>query len=55
MIRKKFGVPSDFMGLIPGRVTYIIDREGKVVHVFNSQLQTEKHVDEALKILKELN
>jgi thioredoxin-dependent peroxiredoxin len=53
-IRKLFGVPTNFFGLLPGRVTYIIDREGKVAHTFNSQTQTERHVDEALKILKEL-
>jgi peroxiredoxin Q/BCP len=53
-IRKLLGVPANLFGLLPGRVTYIIDREGRVAHIFNSQMQTERHVDEALKILKEL-
>jgi thioredoxin-dependent peroxiredoxin len=53
-VRKAFGVPTDLFGLLPGRVTYVVDREGKVAHIFNSQMQTERHVDEALKILKEL-
>jgi thioredoxin-dependent peroxiredoxin len=53
-VRKLFGVPTNFFGLLPGRVTYIIDREGRVAHTFNSQMQTERHVDESLKILKEL-
>jgi peroxiredoxin Q/BCP len=53
-IRKLFGVPANAFGLLPGRVTYIADREGKVVYIFNSQVQAERHVDEALKILKKL-
>jgi peroxiredoxin Q/BCP len=53
-VRKQFGVPTNFLGLLPGRVTYVTDKSGKVIYTFNSQLQTEKHVDEALRILKEL-
>ena len=53
-VRKLFGVPGNLFGLIPGRVTYIINKEGKVVYTFNSQTQAEKHVDEALSILQEL-
>jgi thioredoxin-dependent peroxiredoxin len=54
-IRKMFGVPTNGLGLLPGRVTYIIDRSGKVVYIFNSQTQATRHVDEALRILKKLN
>jgi thioredoxin-dependent peroxiredoxin len=53
-IRKQFSVPTNLLGLLPGRVTYIADKTGKVVYVFNSQMHAEKHVDEALRILKEL-
>ena len=53
-IRKLFGVPTNALGLLPGRVTYVADRKGKVVYIFNSQAQAERHVDEALRILKEL-
>ena len=53
-IRKQFGVPTNLLGLLPGRVTYVADKSGEVIYTFNSQLQTEKHVDEALRILKEL-
>lgn len=53
-VRELFGVPVNFLGLLPGRVTYIIDKTGKVVYIFNSQIQAEKHVDEALRILKGL-
>ena len=53
-IRKQFGVPTNLLGLLPGRVTYIADKKGKVIYIFNSQTQSTKHVDEALRILKEL-
>ena len=51
-VRKMFGVPTNLFGLIPGRVTYVVDKEAKVVFMFNSQIDAEKHVDEALRILK---
>jgi peroxiredoxin Q/BCP len=53
-VRELYGVPST-MGLIPGRVTYIIDKQGVVRHVFSSQTQAERHVEEAKKTLKELD
>lgn len=51
-IRKLFGVPTNMFGLLPGRVTYVADKTGKVIYIFNSQTQVEKHVDEALKVLE---
>jgi peroxiredoxin Q/BCP len=54
MVRKLFDVPTDFFGALPGRVTYIVDKTGTVVYVFNSQSQATKHVDEALRVLKGL-
>lgn len=51
-IRKLFGVPTNALGLLPGRVTYVADRKDMVVYIFNSQARAERHVDEALKILK---
>ena len=52
-VRKLYDVPSS-LGLIPGRVTYIIDKKGIVRHIFNSQTQTRQHVEEAKTTLKEL-
>lgn len=52
-VRKLYGVPSS-LGLLPGRVTYIIDKKGVVRHIFNSQTQTERHVEEAKATLKQL-
>ena len=50
VVRKLFGVPGKAFGFIPGRVTYVADRSGKVVYVFDSQTETQRHADEALKI-----
>ena len=52
-VRKLYGVPSS-LGLIPGRVTYIIDTKGVVRHVFSSQTNPTKHVEEAMRVLKEI-
>lgn len=49
-VRKLFGVPGRIFGLIPGRVTYVADKSGKVVFIFDSQTQIQRHADEALKI-----
>jgi thioredoxin-dependent peroxiredoxin len=54
IVRTSFKVPGNMFGLIPGRVTYVINKEGKIVHIFNSQLKSEKHISESLKVLKEL-
>jgi len=52
VIRKRYGVPTAF-GL-PGRVTYIIDRQGIVHHIFFSQFTSEKHVAQALQALQSI-
>ena len=51
-VQKLFGVPKSFLGMIPGRVTYIIDKQGSIVHVFNSMSNAEKHITESLSIIK---
>jgi peroxiredoxin Q/BCP len=54
MARKAFGVPTTAM-VLPGRVTYVIDKEGVVRYMFNSMMDGQKHVTEAMKIVKELS
>ena len=49
-VRKLYGVAST-LG-VPGRVTFVIDKEGIVVHIFVSQLQFTKHAKEALNAIK---
>ena len=52
-VRKRYGIPAT-LGLLPGRVTFVIDPAGIVRHVFNSQLQATQHVSEALSTLRRL-
>jgi peroxiredoxin Q/BCP len=52
-LRKAFGVPS-VLGLLPGRVTYVIDADGVIRHVFNNLLDGPAHRREALKALADL-
>ncbi|HKA28314.1 MAG TPA: peroxiredoxin [Candidatus Binatia bacterium] len=52
-VRKRYGVPAT-LGLLPGRVTFVIDRAGIVRHVFNSQFQATQHVSEAIEALRAL-
>jgi thioredoxin-dependent peroxiredoxin len=52
-LRALYGVPKT-LGLIPGRVTYLIDRAGVVRHVYSSQLRPARHVSEALRGLEEI-
>ncbi len=42
------------LGLLPGRVTYVIDRTGTVRHVFNSMTNIDGHVTEALEVVRQL-
>ncbi|KAK4534251.1 hypothetical protein CDCA_CDCA01G0276 [Cyanidium caldarium] len=43
-LRKKFQVPRSMMGLLAGRVTYIIGRSGRLLDTYNSQLSWTQHV-----------
>jgi peroxiredoxin Q/BCP len=52
-LRKAYGVPKT-LGLFPGRVTYVIDQQGIVRLVFNSQLFGGKHVTQALAMVRQL-
>lgn len=54
-IRKLFSVPNELFGLLPGRVTFVIDPEGTVQHVFQMQFRALSHVKEALQTIKSLN
>ena len=53
-VRNLYGVPAT-LRLIPGRVTFIIDKQGVVRHAFNSQFNPEMHVQEALRIIRSLS
>lgn len=51
-IRKLFGVPSAFLGLLPGRVTYLVNKNGVIQMVFDSMLGM-KHVTKMIEKLTE--
>ena len=53
-VRRHYDVPNTF-GLFPNQVTYIIDEEGIVRHVFSSQIGVERHVREALETLHSIS
>ena len=52
-LRQAFGVPS-VLGLLPGRVTYVIDGQGVIRHVFNNLLDGPAHRREAIAALRQL-
>lgn len=52
-VRAMYGAKSSF-GLVPGRVTFVIDKQGVVRHVFSSQLRPKQHISEAVEALKNL-
>jgi peroxiredoxin Q/BCP len=54
-VRAQYGVKANAFGLLPGRVTFVIDRSGRIAHVFVSQLRFARHVDEALEVVRRLN
>ena len=50
-IRNAFGVPNDLFGLLPGRATYVTDKEGVIKLIFDST-SSKIHIQKALQILK---
>lgn len=53
-VRSLYGATKAF-GLLPGRYTFIIDRTGVVRHVFTSETNMKRHIDEALRVLREIS
>jgi peroxiredoxin Q/BCP len=49
-VRKLYGVKKA-LGIIPGRITYVVDRNGTVLHVYSSRVAFSRHVEEALAAL----
>lgn len=52
-VRNLFGVKSSLLGLLPSRVTFVIDAKGIVQLIFENQFGAEKHISASLTILKE--
>ena len=50
-VRKLYEVPRALLGLLPGRVTFVIDRDGVVQYLFNSLSGATDHVRHAKEVL----
>jgi peroxiredoxin Q/BCP len=53
-LRKAFGVPK-LLGFVPGRTTYVIDKEGVVRNKFTAHFKAHPHIEEALRSVRELS
>ena len=51
--RASFGVTRT-LGLLPGRVTFVIDGAGVVRHVFDGQFNIRGHIEQALQVVRQL-
>merc|ERR1712113_796474 len=47
-IRNEIGIAKDLFGLLGGRETYVVEKDGTVGFVFNSQFKPEEHVSKSL-------
>lgn len=52
-IRNLFGVPTNLLGLIPGRVTYVVDQKGIIQLIFNS-MSAKNHIPKALETMQKI-
>lgn len=52
-VRRKFGVKNRLLNLLPGRETFVVDKEGRIVMTFEG-IQASGHVPRALKAIKKL-
>jgi len=50
-VRKAFKVPKALFGALPGRVTYVLDKKGECISVYDNLANAAEHVNEAKKAL----
>jgi peroxiredoxin Q/BCP len=53
-VRELYGVEST-LGILPGRVTFVIDPSGVVRHVYASQIMVTRHSTEAMEAVQALS
>jgi len=51
-VRELLQVPPMLWGLLPGRVTFVVDKEGIIRKIFNSAFSASSHVREAIDTLR---
>lgn len=49
---RAFGVKKT-LGLLPGRATFVVDRQGRILDAFSSQIRVGTHVERALRRVRE--
>jgi peroxiredoxin Q/BCP len=54
-LRNKIGIPKDFLGLVPGRCTFLVKKTGEIIFTFHSSMNMKSHIDEALSTLKKMS
>ena len=54
-VRKLYQVPRALLGLLPGRVTFVIDKQGIIQYIFNSMSRATDHVSTTKTVLEKLN
>ncbi len=53
-LRKTYEVPRALLGLLPGRVTFVINADGKIAYIFNSMSGATDHVSKTKDVLRRL-
>lgn len=53
-LQKLYDVPST-LGFLPGRVTYVIDKDGVIRSAYNNQFSMSSHIDTAKEALQKLS
>lgn len=54
LLRKALGIKADLFGALPGRQTFVIDKDGNCALSYNNMLSADAHISEALNALKKL-
>lgn len=53
-IRRQYDIPTDFLGVLFSRITYIIDLNGKIAWAYKSNLSPSSHISQAKNVLKKI-
>jgi peroxiredoxin Q/BCP len=54
VVRKAFGVPKAAFGFLPGRVTYVLDKDGVCTSVYDNLADAASHIQAAKDALAEM-
>ena len=53
-LRSKLSLPKDFLGLSPGRITFLLNSKHEILFIFRSSLNMKKHILATLKFLNSI-